>query len=84
MKKEVLFMDLLSPKGNVLVLIHYAKVYSKELNFDEDQIMKEMTASNYENLINVFQKYFNDKIILVNTPRINIDVSICNITNYIY
>lgn len=51
-------IDLTGPDGNAFVLLGQAKVWAKQLDFDWDTINKEMTASDYENLINVFDKYF--------------------------
>lgn len=60
-KKEI---DLTGPDGNAFVLLGYAKSYAKQLGLDYETINKEMTSGDYENLVNVFDKYFGDYVIL--------------------
>lgn len=57
-------IDLTGPEGNAFVLMGYAKRFAKQLGLDGDQIIDEMTASDYENLIEVFDGYFGDFVIL--------------------
>ena len=52
------------PDGNAYVLLGYAKSYAKKLGLDYDKIRDEMTSSDYENLIQVFDKYFGSFVIL--------------------
>ena len=61
-KQEI---DLSGPEGNAFVLMGYAKNYAKQLSLDSDEIIKEMTSGDYENLINVFDKNFGEYIDLV-------------------
>jgi len=57
-------IDLTGPDGNAFVLLGYAKNFSKELGYDYDKVKSEMTSSDYENLLNVFDKYFGHFVIL--------------------
>ena len=60
-------MDLTGPQGNAFVLIGYAKQFARQLGFDgvkAHKIVTEMQEGDYENLINVFDKYFGDYVIL--------------------
>lgn len=59
-----LVIDLTGPEGNALVLLGYAKNLAKQLDFDFEKIQTEMTSSDYENLIQVFDKYFGEYVIL--------------------
>ena len=59
-KKKKIEIDLTGPDGNAFVLLGYAKRLSRELDLDYKQILDEMMEGNYENLINVFDKYFGE------------------------
>ena len=63
-KQRPVIIDLTGPDGNAYVLLGYAKSYSKQLGLDYDKIRDEMTSSDYENLIQVFDKYFGSFVIL--------------------
>jgi len=65
-KKPVkeLVIDLTGPEGNAFVLLGYAKKLASQLDLDYDIIRTEMTSSDYENLIQVFDKYFGSIVIL--------------------
>jgi hypothetical protein len=51
-------IDLTGPMGNAFYLLATASKLCKDLKIDFKPIEKEMTSSDYENLINVFDKYF--------------------------
>lgn len=53
-------IDLKGQQGNAFYLIGYAKKLSKQLNLNFALIEEEMTSSDYENLIKVFDDYFGD------------------------
>ena len=55
-------IDLTGPEGNAFCVLAYAKRYARELGFDYKQIQDEMTSGDYENLINVFDKYFGEYV----------------------
>ncbi len=57
-------IDLSGPDGNAYVLLGYASRFAQQLGIDFDSIREEMTSSDYENLIQVMDKYFGDYIIL--------------------
>jgi len=62
--KTELVIDLTGSEGNAFVLMGYAKRFAKQLGWDSDQIIDEMTAGDYDNLIEVFDDYFGDFVIL--------------------
>jgi hypothetical protein len=57
-------IDLTGPEGNVFVLIGYAKNFAKQLGLEPNEIQKEMMSGDYENAVNVFDKYFGNFVIL--------------------
>ena len=58
--KQNIEIDLSGPDGNAFVLLGYAKTYAKQLGLDVDCIQDEMKSGDYENLIEVFDKYFGE------------------------
>jgi hypothetical protein len=62
--KKPTIIDLTGPEGNAFVLMGYAKTYAKQLDLDYNKIQGEMTSGDYENLIQVFDNYFGDYVIL--------------------
>lgn len=62
--KSEIIIDLTGPDGNAYVLMGKAKGLAKQLNLDPTKVINEMTSGDYENLIQVFDKYFGDYIIL--------------------
>lgn len=61
-RKQII--DLTGPEGNAYVLLGYAGDYAKKLGMDKQKVLDEMTSGNYENLIQVFDKYFGTFVIL--------------------
>lgn len=59
-----LIIDLTGPDGNAFALLGYAKNLAKQLDLNYNMIQTEMTSSDYENLIQVFDKYFGEYVIL--------------------
>lgn len=59
-----LVIDLTGPGGNAFALLGYAKNLAKQLDLNYDIIRTEMTSGDYENLIQVFDKYFGEYVIL--------------------
>jgi hypothetical protein len=57
-------IDLTGPQGNAFFLIGQAGRYARDLGLDGDAIITEMRSGNYENLIQVFDRYFGDYVIL--------------------
>ena len=62
---EKIEIDLNGPHGNAFYLLGLAKDLSKLLGLDFDKIRKEMTLSNYDNLIKVFDKHFGNYVDLI-------------------
>jgi hypothetical protein len=62
--KSEIEIDLTGEQGNAYYLLAVASRLSKQLGYDSKQIRKEMTTSDYENLIQVFDKYFGNYVIL--------------------
>ena len=59
-----MIIDLTGPRGNAFYLLGTAKNLAITLDLDASAIHEEMTASDYENLIQVFDKYFGDLVTL--------------------
>ena len=57
-------IDLTGPDGNAYALLAYAKKFANLLDLDFNKIKNEMTSSDYENLIQVFDKYFGSFVVL--------------------
>lgn len=57
-------IDLTGPDGNAFVLMGYAADFAKQLKLDKTAILAEMKAGDYEHLVQVFDKYFGDYVIL--------------------
>jgi len=57
-------IDLTGPDGNAYALLAYAKRFAQQLNYDFNKIRGEMTSGDYENLVQVFDEYFGDFVIL--------------------
>lgn len=51
-------IDLTGPDENAFVLIGIARRAAKKLGLDEKTIVEEMQAGDYEDLLQVFEKYF--------------------------
>jgi len=57
-------IDLTGPQGNAFVLLGIARDLAIQLDLDWNYIYEEMTSSDYENLIQVFDHYFDDFVIM--------------------
>ena len=60
-------IDLTGPQGNAFVLLGYAKQFARQLKFGselKDKIVSEMTEGDYEHLVETFDKYFGEFVIL--------------------
>ena len=62
--KSEIIIDLTGPDGNAYVLLAYATQFAKKLGLDAEAICNEMKESDYENLLQVFDKYFGSFVIL--------------------
>jgi len=66
-KKGPIEIDLNGPEGNAFYLMGMANDFAKQLGWSQEQRAKlrvELTFSDYENLINIFDKYFGEYVIL--------------------
>lgn len=63
-QQREIVIDLTGPEGNAFVLLGYATRFAKQLGLDDKKICDEMKASDYENLLQVFDSYFGDFVIL--------------------
>jgi hypothetical protein len=61
--KEIV-IDLTGPQGNAFFLLGTAKDLCHRLGLGWEQVHSEMTSSDYENLIQVFDSYFGDFVVL--------------------
>jgi hypothetical protein len=57
-------IDLTGEEGNAFVLMGYARRFSTQLGLKPEPIINDMTSSDYEHLVNVFDKYFGNFVIL--------------------
>lgn len=57
-------IDLTGLDGNAFVLLGYAQRLSRKLGLNTSEITSRMVSSNYENLVEVFDEYFGDYVIL--------------------
>lgn len=57
-------IDLTGPEGNAFYLLGTANNLAKKLGLNSEAILNEMKSGDYENLINVFDKYFGSFVIL--------------------
>lgn len=57
-------LDLTGPDGNAYALMGYASRFAKQLGLDSKKIVNEMMSGDYENLLQVFDGYFGDFVIL--------------------
>ena len=60
-------IDLTGPQGNAFFLLGTASKLGRQLGFDRDEIeilLREMKRGDYENLVNVFDKYFGSFVTL--------------------
>ena len=60
-------IDLTGPQGNAFALMGSAMNLGKQLGFSKlaiDGIIEEMKLSDYEHLVQTFDKYFGDYVVL--------------------
>jgi hypothetical protein len=63
-KKTQIEMDLTGPDGNAYVLIGTAMNLARQFDYDDEMIKEEMMSGNYENVVQTFDKYFGEHVIL--------------------
>ena len=57
-------IDLTGPQGNAFFLLGTAKDLARQLGLDWETIHNEMISGDYENLVEVFDHYFGDFVVL--------------------
>jgi hypothetical protein len=57
-------IDLQGEQGNAFYILAVASKLAKSLHLDDKKIHTEMTSSDYDNLIKVFDSYFGHLVIL--------------------
>lgn len=57
-------IDLTGPQGNAFYLMTQADRYARQLGIDKEVVINEMKSGDYENLVQVFDRYFGDYVIL--------------------
>jgi hypothetical protein len=63
-KSDAIEIDLTGPEGNAFVLLGYASKFAKQLGLDSKAIQKDMMSSDYEHLVEVFDKHFGTFVTL--------------------
>jgi hypothetical protein len=61
--KEII-IDLTGPDGNAFALMGYASNFAKQLGLNKEEIINDMMSSDYEHLLQVFDKHFGSFVIL--------------------
>ena len=61
--KEII-IDLTGPDGNAFALMGYASNFAKQQGLNKEEIINEMMSSDYEHLLQVFDKHFGSFVIL--------------------
>ncbi len=61
---QPIVIDLTGPQGNAFALLASARKLARTLDMDEDVVIKEMSSSDYENLVETFDRYFGSFVIL--------------------
>ncbi len=57
-------IDLTGPAGNAFALMGQARRFARQLGLDSKQILDEMKQGDYEHLVEVFDSYFGDYVVL--------------------
>ena len=58
-------IDLTGPDGNAFVLMGHARTLARCFGKDHKAIIEEMMTSDYENLVNVFDREFGEYVNLL-------------------
>ncbi len=61
--KEII-IDLTGPKGNAFYLLGQAQRLANQLELNPNEILDEMQSDDYEHLVETFDKYFGDFVVL--------------------
>lgn len=60
----MIYIDLNGPEGNSYNIMSIAKKLCKTLEIDSVPIINDMRSGNYEHLIDVFLKHFDEYVVL--------------------
>ena len=66
-KERPIIIDLTGPQGNAFFLLGQANKWLKEIGYNEEdrnKVLEDMKSSDYEHLIEVFDKHFGSFVIL--------------------
>jgi hypothetical protein len=63
-RNEPIIIDLTGPDGNAFALMGYASNFAKQLGLNKEEIINDMMSSDYEHLLQVFDKHFGSFVIL--------------------
>jgi len=63
-------IDLQGPEGNAFSLMGTAKTWAKQLEKDVDSILDDMKSSDYNHLLDVFEREFSTVCRFINDPRV--------------
>ena len=66
-QKGKIVIDLTGPDGNAWALMGYATRFAKQIGWDNleiEELINDMKSSDYEHLVQVFDKTFGDFVIL--------------------
>lgn len=63
-KSTKIEIDLSGSQGNAFYLLGLADNLAKQIGFNSERIQAEMMSSDYENLIQTFDKYFGSFVTL--------------------
>ena len=63
-KPGPIVIDLTGPDGNAFALMGYASNFAKQLGLNKEEIINDMMSSDYEHLLQVFDKHFGSFVIL--------------------
>lgn len=60
LNKDRMVIDLTGPQGNAFFLLGTARKLANRCDIDADTVIEEMKSGDYDNLVDVFDKYFGD------------------------
>jgi hypothetical protein len=63
-QSEVRVIDLTGPEGNAFYLMAYANKNARKIGLVGASVIEEMKQGNYEHLVETFDRYFGDYVIL--------------------
>ena len=63
-KSQAFEIDLTGPQGNAYFLLGTAMKLARELGLPSEEILEDMKSTDYEHLVEVFDKHFGEYVIL--------------------